>query len=126
MNAKDLMLGDFVQFDKDICIVEEVRIDGTVVLVSLNTGLTSIDGDQVSINEISPIELTTEILEKLGFQKISTNKYVSGKVTIAVFAEEFFITIKSENARVMMITIKYIHELQHVLRLCGIEKEFEL
>ena len=125
MKAKNLMLGDLIQFDKDICVVEEVRIDGTVVLVSLNTGLTSIDGDQVSINEISPIELTTEILEKLGFQKISTNKYVNGKVTIAVFAEEFLVTVKSGNARVM-ITIKYVHELQHVLRLCGIEKEFEL
>lgn len=85
-----------------------------------------VEGDDVNdIDQLQPIPLTAEILVKNGFQQISTNKYVSGKVTIAIFAEEFLIAIKSENARVM-ITIKYIHELQHALRLCNIEKTIEL
>lgn len=126
MKANELMIGDWVKFDEDICIVDEVRVDGTVVLTSINTDLTSVDGSQVEDEEIEPIPLTREILVKNEFQQISTNKYVSGKVTIAIFVEEFLITIKSENARVMMITIKYVHELQHALRLCNIEKEIEL
>ena len=76
-------------------------------------------------NKFSPINLTTEILVKNDFQQISTNKYVNGKVTITISGEEFLTTIKSGNARVT-ITIKYVHELQHVLQLCNIDKKIEL
>ncbi len=140
MNAKDLMLGDFVQFDKDVCIVEEVRVDGTVVLVSLNTDLTSIDGDQVSIDEISPIELTAEILDRNYYQyKEYANgkhiEYVSPDKRIILTDDEMAINthnkwsvhVDTEDMRTMgYFEITYVHELQHCLRFCNIEKEIEL
>ena len=47
MKANELMVGDWVKFDEVICSVDEVRLDGTVTLTSMNTGLTSVDGSQV-------------------------------------------------------------------------------
>lgn len=108
MKPNELMIGDWV-LDKKTN--RPYKIIGT--------------NDLLFHNDYSPIPLTAEILEKNGFQQISTNKYVSGTVTIAIFVEEFLITIKSFGARVM-ITIKYIHELQHALQLCNIDKEIEL
>ena len=67
MTSKELMVGDFMLYNDDICIVDEIRVDNTAVLTALNTDVTSIDGDQVSVDEIMPIPLTAEILEKNGF-----------------------------------------------------------
>ena len=123
MKANELMIGDYVQVPSLIDNVE--HYDAWCKVKQLrDCDLDVIGFKELKYNEVMPIPITREILEKLGFQQISTNKYISGKVTIAVFAEEFLITI-TENARVM-ITIKYVHELQHALRLCGIDKEIKL
>lgn len=124
MDIRDLMIEDYVQVP---CLIDNAEHYNAWCKVKQlrDCDLDVIGFKELKYNEIAPIPITLEILEKLGFQKISTNKYVSGKVTIAIFAEEFLITIKSENARVM-ITIKYIHELQHVLKLCNIDKKIEL
>lgn len=125
MKANELMIGDFVQVPSLIDNVE--HYDAWCKVKQLrDCDLDVIGFKELKYNEVMPIPVTREILEKFGFQQISTNKYVSDKVTIAVFAEEFLVTIKSENAMVMMITVKYVHELQHVLQLCGIEKEIGL
>ena len=126
MKANELMLGDHVShFDeKKNCVVTELR--GRKVGVSF----TGDDGKKkysVLLPEMAfePIPLTAEILEFNEFHQISTNKYVSGKITITIYGEEFLTTIKSGNARVT-ITIKYAHELQHALKLCGIENVIKL
>lgn len=133
LTKQDLMVGDWV-YRVDFKEHIPVRILG-LEIVNYDTQPKQYVADVfcpkhnnnvgLYMDEICPIHLTSEILKKNGFQQISTNKYVSGKVTIAVFAEEFLITIKSENARVM-IAIKYVHELQRVLRLCSINKEIKL
>lgn len=81
------------------------------------------------IDEIEPILLTAEILEKNGFENKEGGKGLFG-VTIAprylckgvpfeVFCdgEPFAIWFKEP------IDIKYVHQLQHALRLCGITRE---
>ena len=120
--AQDLMIGDWVQHASDNYF-KVTRIDmwgdGSTHFACGHPHLWDYN------NKFSPIPLTAEILERNGFQQISTNKYISSIVTIAVFAEEFLITIKSENAKIMVV-IKYVHELQHALRLAGIKKTIEL
>lgn len=120
--VNELMVEDWVMYRGEPIIVFEIdyycnRID------TEPDGYDSIR--YINLSDIQPIPLTSKILEKNGFQQISTNKYISSEVTIAVFAEEFLITVKSENA-MGMFTLKYVHELQHVLRLCGIDKKIEL
>ena len=81
---------------------------------------------------IKPIPLTQEILEKNEFTLKEEEKGMYG-VTIAPYytrddvpfevfcdGEPFAIWFKDP------VNIKYVHELQHALRLCGIEKEIIL
>lgn len=81
---------------------------------------------------IKPIPLTPEILEKNGFKYKEgeigmygveiTPCYLRDDVPFEVFCdgEPFAIWFKEP------ISIKYVHQLQHALRLCGIEKEIVL
>ena len=82
-----------------------------------------------------PIPLTKEILEKIGFV------YNQGKYGNSYTLGAFFLLEPTVIAPEMMdeykgayllhigndwIVIKYIHELQHALKLCKIEKTIEL
>ena len=84
------------------------------------------------LSECKPIPLTLEILEKNGFEykegeiglygvKIAPH-YTRDDVPFEVFCdgEPFAIWFKEP------VNIKFVHQLQHALRLCGIEKTIEL
>lgn len=82
--------------------------------------------------DLEPIPLTKEILEKNGFKYkegetgmygvTTAPHYICDGVPFEVFCdgEPFAIWFKEP------INIKYTHQLQHALRLCGIKKEIEL
>lgn len=116
MKANELMVGDFVTFrdclEDDAIIKVEIRelhaYDNTI-LVSIDNDPTfdTIDLD----DEVVGIPLTPKILEKNGW--LSTDE-----PTV-----EFFGVGKWDRKDKR---IEYVHELQHALRLCGIEKEIEL
>ena len=135
MRPEKLMIGDWVSLfqgnpDGSSCNVRvsyigeygEVGIDGCEEYTSANCNL------------LFPIPLTPEILEKNGFVKqaydgwlISENNgrrlieyrtdYFDGLLRI-VYAEEPFSKIS--------IKLKYVHQLQHALKVCGIDKEIEI
>lgn len=129
MDAKDLMIGNFMLYNDDVCIIDEIRVDNTVVLTALNTDVTSIDGDQVSTDEILPIPLTPEILEKNGFKKANYIEVVGGLDTYYLGEEigSFRIhRLQEDYYQFGLAKIKYVHQLQHALRLCGIDKEIEI
>ena len=93
-----------------------------------------------------PIPLTAEILEKNGFEELMNEGEVSaarfgrkpeptgvwqygfGRFdSVAYVPEQSFLRIKfMEGCQADIANIKYVHELQHALRLCGVEKEIEL
>ena len=82
--------------------------------------------DELSLDQIKPIPLTKEILEKNGFVKDDTwdewVHFTNGIIidfTLLVDEDGFRLDIP--NAR-----INYVHELQHALKLCGINKEITL
>lgn len=95
-----------------------------------------------SIKDISPILITPEILEKNGFL---TNKHVypypyyeyinyEDKVKIG-FAfpqgnrtsyKEPWVYIDSEHVLIAHLPCKYVHQLQHIFKVCGIEKDIRL
>lgn len=101
------------------------------------------------INKIEPIPLTEEILKKNGFK----NDVIAQKAIIAEGASNFSIILVSEDNRITLNNIDeylnsfnkwhvhidtedmrtmctseitYVHELQHLLKLCKIEKEIVL
>lgn len=82
-------------------------------------------------NRFEPVPLTAEILEKNGFEYHSGERGMYGVTTANYYAMEgsphifcdgdpFAVWFEDE------VPIRYVHELQLVLRLCGIEKDIEL
>ena len=110
-----------------------------------------IDPDFLHWDEVLPIPLTPDILEKNGFVYKEDDRILTGGFYQFVGEgkrEGYFILIKFYDgtigdAKVLVkihtessyrigvngihsCDIEYVHELQHALRLCGIEKEIEL
>lgn len=127
MKAKDLMIGDWV-LTLDPTHEEKVQAQ----IWAIEEGQTSILVKKditnwfVDIEWIEPIPLTPEILGKNGFSKSRLmgeqrhfTYYLAPSVSLlAIYDADFSLKI-GDCARY----IKYVHEFQHALRLCGIEKE---
>lgn len=107
------------------------------------------DGDAegeltLQLNEIEPIPLTPEILGKNGWKHefdkkdymVKYNLGEEGKNCWMMWAiKEHNLDIQRQDKKLDVYNLKvskvaipcdYVHQLQHALRLCGIEKEIEL
>ena len=79
------------------------------------------------VKDIVPIRLTPEILEKNGW------KSINGKYALKIKIANYVVLEFTEdgiyayiNEKTMLFTIKYIHELQHLLFGFGINHEIEV
>lgn len=129
MKASELMIGDWVDFyhpyETEKKIVTRHR-----VTENFECGLVGISNhpNPVHADHIEPIKITSEILEKNGFVFLSGLWYLitkERKPIHIVFKDNNVITL-SINATPVPIGLKYVHQLQHALRLYGIEKEIVL
>ena len=115
MTYKELMVGDFLQAQPNNKIVRVVEIKD----------------DEIVCNErcydLKPIPITHNILRKIGFCPGQHSDFLSG--INSDYRVEYLdyngFTIKSTTSR-LKINCDYVHELQHALRLCKIDKEIEL
>lgn len=141
MKANEIQIGDWVYstFSKLPCKVTYLKLH--------ESGYASVETTNVlgvkDINSLSPIPITAEILEKNGF----VPKFLDGCLTEYLIYKDivdglhemymriaYFNTEEKEHKLECFdcrtggcqIWIKYVHQLQHALRLCGIEKEIEL
>ena len=120
MNVKDIMIGDFVEYNSQITKVIGISSDGFIDV----TG----EFENVAIGTVQPIPITPEILEKNGFTYEKVFNCYSNEYANIRFVEKngrLTATIITDIASVM-ISIRYVHELQHALRLCKIDKEIVL
>lgn len=143
MKKEDLMIGDWVniQIEKD----DEPMYSQVEQLWECE-----IDADfQTDYKNVYPIELTEEILHNNGFK----NDVLAQKSIVAEGASNFSVILISEDNRIILnnideylnsfnkwnihidtedmqtmctAEITYVHELQHLLKLCKIEKEIVL
>ena len=134
MDIKDLMIGDWILF-------EPFKNDSTPKRVG------GIDGSMVSINclweafhHIRPIPLTKEILQKNGvdtWEEPSTIVQI-GSIEIDKETKMYF-QIRQGDKEVFMrishigagsyelrMSIRFVHQLQHAIKLCGINKDIEI
>lgn len=156
MDAKDLMVGDLVTFkdcqnDEAPIIVKIWQINAAGdAFASIDGGD---ELDEISIDdEVVGIPLTPEILEKNGFKRLDKGdeiciigEYVWGDKGKRNFTAVRITCYKGLSSGVNMLTkietdcshesginmvhscdIECVHELQHSLRLCGIDKEIML
>ena len=133
MKASDLMIGDWV------CLVDPDTKK------RMNTKVRGIDlcgGGRVVLKWFEPLEITSEILQKIGFCTSKRNnlhgiglfnkgkvrvEYMkstaqSGKVIGVQFLGECGYVSKTFNLPLP----KYLHELQHAFKYCGIKDEIEI
>lgn len=116
MKATDLMVGDWVCLKDDVQYESPMKVDGILVHnISLEGEGFLGDADEI----ISPIPLTAEIMEKNGFDRYYESNFYSllNGFNVAI-ADEHYIT----SAFNVAITVYYVHELQHALRLCGFDE----
>lgn len=130
IRIEDLSVGDWVQ-DKNGTIAQIIGIENWSDGYVLNVRINGIDVGCVSAKAIEPIPITPEILERNGFKK--NGEYDEWNIgtwrtpyLLGVSLERPAITIKWNGSSVFIDQAKYIHQLQHALRLAGVEKEIEL
>ena len=150
MRATDLMIGDWVSYNGELLKIYEFKHkyayfgDGHPL-------------NGILIDEIEPIPLTPEILEKNGWEVSRRKIDRSGRyVLIRPLKEKEWGLVATDDRTIIdfsigceeisdvglkvslffcELTVKfggridrvsYVHELQHALRLCGIDKEITL
>ena len=73
-----------------------------------------------------PIPLTPEILEKNGFIKVNSQRYDYGypdtDCYVKVNPKKNMIHMNGRNANSNLYSHSFVHELQHALRLCGLNE----
>lgn len=137
MKANELMIGNWVysSFSELPCKITYLKLHesgyGSVVT-------TNVDGVK-DIESLSPVPLTSDILEKNGHKIIGYSVWDLDCGAEVQWVPE---TLNSINPRMqyrlvprqkefgvqdtLICHIKYVHQLQNALRLCGIEKTIEL
>lgn len=119
MKANELMIGDWVLYDDRIVHILDVMEN---YIYELKDGYKP-------VNLAEPIPLTPEILEKNGFSDRGKAgwqnpdydaTYYLDKYT---FAKNVYKCTIDDSVDVDLIhNIKYVHELQHALRICGLNE----
>lgn len=133
MKATDLMIGDWVKCYSSNCGGH--RVD----FINEMDDEIGIDGEIFDLNRLNPIPLTPEILAKNGLEKRCSDELVlfdNSKIdtTGEYFIIRYFVNTQrlwlckgigvDENE--IRINCQYVHELQHALKLCGIDKQIVL
>lgn len=132
MKVEELMIGDWVEISgaPEPVVIREVYGNGAMTSAC-----------NVCHDEIFPIPLTPEILKKNGFSNYADSWYFPSdekNIRIGFHMHETVLDIKTDNASFYKkipygyrSIIKYgsilsVHEFQHALKLCGIEKEIKV
>ena len=138
MKANELQIGDYVNYRGQIIKVTSLYDKGG----SNEVGWSDKESVWVNADNVEPIPLTPEIFVKIGFIKDgsdgwvyihpddSTFSYVDYKILWRTDYDNHLFIKKYKgsgtSATLQIIDINYVHQLQHALRLCGIEKEIIL
>lgn len=120
MKPTELMIGDWVVYDGDTEYTNPIQIEGMDIAAD---SLITSDREDVGFDGVQPIPLTEELL---------TRNFPDPSEIVWFPLDEYngFFNIYWEHPSFgegeVRLNIQYVHQLQHVLRLCGIEKKVEL
>ena len=124
LTEKEIMIGDWVMYNPNVFIEDEYEPAKEWFPTQINSGE---DIDLAIEGCYAPIPITMQILEKNGFRKELDDDGVHFRYTLITDGISFSLKyVLSVFEWLGPLDFKYVHELQHVLRLCGIKKEIEL
>lgn len=145
--AQDLMMGDWVLYNPNVFIEDEYELPKDPYPTKISCGE---DIDLAFEDCYSPIPITAQILEKNGFKNPTLDdpelinyvfkasfEYKSPLPNVEVLRVDYYDGVEWDFYALLgeressdcgeqyeyMAIVKYVHELQHILKLCGIEKE---
>ena len=145
MKAEELMIGDIVLFNDSPYIIEELSAKGWLHMTDTKYHLRVPMTSDYIFDYIEGAPITPEILEVNGFDKkwhdrsrcvifdpkndhVTSIVYNHHNATISI-DDLPFNKVNKENQRnqkIEALGCRYVHELQHAMRLCGIDKEIVL
>ena len=128
------MIGDLIQIGSNVgkvCSISAANHQHPDLIVYTLAGKFNENSNIIGLERALPIPLTPEILEKNGFQ---TKKYYDGIKAIIdndewgywIWIKGIFYNFAREEDDQVMIKCEYVHQLQHFLRIIGIEKKIML
>lgn len=135
LKISDISVGDWVGVRCGTKInafkVEEIRFNN---IIHKYVALLNNKAYGLPTTELHPIPITAEILEKNGFgKKTFTQDQLlrivepNGNVPFICYRwDSERVIIERSNDYMLRVKTKYIHQLQHALRLAGIDKEINL
>lgn len=132
MKANELMIGDWVRISNFRTNIpswrgRNVRVECLPDDTRIRTYFTKKYYDNYSVDkedEIEPIPLTADILEKNGFERDPE----SGWMIFVLDCGEIswlgtILNIRGDNTEYLnLVDCMFVHELQHALRLCGLDE----
>lgn len=127
----ELSIGDWVCYTGK-CIdgigpnrkITYIERDTCGLLIGLDYG--GFHYSSAKIEDIVPIPLTPEILEKNGISKTYESDEYAVYKGEGFNVTEYYTELWEFEIRRNRLTIRNVHQLQHAMRLAGIEKEIEL
>ena len=132
------MINDWVSINGSNYLVKDIKKKGVIKLYeNTKLGEHEIDFNTDSLEEfIEPIPLTSEILEKNGYtphdgftEQAVDWRSEDNRIIMSdwEYDNHWYIHIDNEDMdTICTAEITYVHELQHALKLCRIEKEIVL
>ena len=124
MKASDLMIGDYVTVIPSGMLIQVAAVHKRKVAYHTCTGRLS----WVREGLLRPIPVKQEILEKSGMKSYDNVVYFAKDegnfLEISTIGGNVYWTIN--DWEYSLLKLNYVHELQHALKICGIEKEIEL
>lgn len=129
MDKLEYIPGDLVSVYVGIkkFIVEVIGVENENEVLSYQIKFPNGEIQYADKDNIVPIPLTPEILEKNGWKSINGKyalKIKNANYVVLEFTEDGIYTYINENT--MLFTIKYIHELQHLLFGLELNSEMEV
>jgi hypothetical protein len=126
LKVTDLMVGDWVMSFGAPHKVVGIRTD--MFEPHIRTDVSDTWYEEGIENLLEPISLTTEILEKNGFggNKPKVKLILEDTRELLYHIYEKTLTVYWNCKIVFRSPCAYVHQLQHALRLCGVNKEIEL
>lgn len=139
INCSSLSVGDWFQARMVKCDYEDLDITPPMRVAEISSDEVMLQLGSVKhyafVDDLQPIPLTPEILEKNGFARKDKYRFVNIDMlsTVEKYGTKYYdyhnIYKKGKTYRPIRVeadNIRYVHQLQHAMRLAGIEKEIEL
>ncbi len=124
MKIQELSVGDWVRhtfYEENVRIAQ---IYGDSERVLAERGKMSIS---CHLNYFEPVHLTPEILKMNGWREDKTDPNFFSTDEVYLYNHNGVWRLRPKSTELLIVVdVKHIHELQHALRLLGVEKEIEL